>query len=174
MTDIKATIGGTSLKPRIRFDNSPGRDNSMYNLSDVSNLDQDKYARKYNELDRYLDIENILPHQNTLARGYQKGSHYDYIASGQMIHQTEMSSKRSGSNFHTRRLSVNKIAKMMGDTFSKLNTNKYITSGPTKSDTFRSRSKTIINSAAYLPVKSGVNFTASPSNIMILPDGVLD
>ena len=70
LTHLKATLGGTRLSPNLRFGNSPARDNNMYELSDLSNLNQMKDARRYNNLDAYLDIENILPHQNTLARGY--------------------------------------------------------------------------------------------------------
>ena len=35
---LKATVANVLLKPRIKFSTSPGRDNSMYNLSDLSNL----------------------------------------------------------------------------------------------------------------------------------------
>jgi len=59
---LKAVCGGTHLKPNIRFDNTSPRDNSMYNISDLSNLNNDKKFRRYNELDEFLDIENILPH----------------------------------------------------------------------------------------------------------------
>ena len=70
VTNLKAAVGGTRLSPNLRFDNSPARDTKMYELSDLSNLNHASDARKYNNLDAYLDIENILPHQNTLARGY--------------------------------------------------------------------------------------------------------
>lgn len=36
--DLKATVSNILLKPRIKFSTSPARDNSMYNLSDLSNL----------------------------------------------------------------------------------------------------------------------------------------
>ena len=136
MKTLKMVAGGTRLSPNLRFDNSPGRDNKMYELSDLSNLNS---AQKFpvNNLDRFLEMENILPHQNTLARGFQKGSHYDYIASGNLANS-------STSNFHSRRLSDNKVAKIMGDTFSRMNKGEYISSGPTKFDAFRSRSKTIV------------------------------
>lgn len=32
------------LSPNLKFDNQPARDNSMYYLSDVSNLNQKKYT----------------------------------------------------------------------------------------------------------------------------------
>jgi hypothetical protein len=35
-----------------------------------------------NQIDKYLEIENILPHQKSLARGYQKGSNYDTVVLG--------------------------------------------------------------------------------------------
>jgi len=37
--------------------------------------------KEVNQLDRYLALENILPHQNTLARGYQQG-YYEYVSNG--------------------------------------------------------------------------------------------
>ena len=109
----------------------------MYNLSDLSNLNDTKRDPN-NNLDRYLALENILPHQNTLARGFQKGSHYDYIVSG-----TLGPAGTSNSNFHTRRLSDNKVANIMGDTFTKLNTDVIVSSGPTKYDAFKSKSKSL-------------------------------
>jgi hypothetical protein len=109
MKNLKMATYGTRLSPNLRFDNSPARDNKMYELSDISNLNSFKKFPD-NNLDRYLELENILPHQNTLARGFQKGSHYDYIASGMLANS-------STSNFHSRRLSDNKVAKIMGDTF---------------------------------------------------------
>jgi hypothetical protein len=114
-TKLKAVVGGTHLKPNLRFDNSPPRDNSMYNLSDLSNLNHDKLVRRTNELDEYMDIENILPHQNTLARGYQKGSHYDYIVSGSKFGGSD---RYSNSNFHSKRLSESKVANVMRDTLT--------------------------------------------------------
>jgi hypothetical protein len=110
MKNLKMATGGTRLSPNIRFDNTPARDNKMYELSDISNLNTYKKFPD-NNLDRYLELENILPHQNTLARGYQKGSHYDYIASGTMTNG-------SNSNFHSRRLSDNKVANVMRETFT--------------------------------------------------------
>jgi hypothetical protein len=41
----------------------------MYEISDLSNLNVSK-VEKTNNLDRFLELENILPHQNTLARGF--------------------------------------------------------------------------------------------------------
>jgi hypothetical protein len=55
-------VGKTRLKPNLRFDNSPPRDTKMYELSDLSNLNQERDGKKTNELDEYLDIECILPH----------------------------------------------------------------------------------------------------------------
>lgn len=136
MKNLKMAAGGTRLSPNLRFDNSPARDNKMYEISDLSNLNQFKKFPD-NNLDRYLELENILPHQNTLARGYQKGSHYDYIANGSIA-------ESSKTNFHSQRLSDNKVAKIMGETFTKLNRGEYVSSGPTKFDALRSRSKTIV------------------------------
>ena len=129
------------MKPNLRFDNSPPRDNSMYNLSDLSNLNQDKIVRRTNELDEYMEIENILPHQNTLARGYQKGSHYDYIVSGSKFGGSD---RYSNSNFHSKRLSESKVANVMRDTLTQLNSDMIVHSGPTKNDAFRHKSKSII------------------------------
>lgn len=55
----------------------------MYQLSDLQNLDHDKYMSRKNAIDVYLEINNILPHQNTLAKGYTKGSEYDKVVKGQ-------------------------------------------------------------------------------------------
>ena len=57
----------------------------------------------------------------------------------------------------------------MRDTFSKLNSNEYITSGPTKMDAFRSRSKSIAQygKAPLLSPSSG--YVAA--NLVIQPDG---
>ena len=74
-----STFEKSPLAPNCNFENSLGRDNKMYHLSDLSNLEAKKVIREVNQLDRYLTLENILPHQNTLARGYQNG-HYDYPA----------------------------------------------------------------------------------------------
>ena len=54
----------------MTFDNAYSRDNKMYQISDLSNLNVNKVKRADNHLDRFLELENILPHQNTLARGY--------------------------------------------------------------------------------------------------------
>jgi hypothetical protein len=136
MRNLKMAAGGTRLSPNLRFDNSPARDNKMYEISDISNLNTFKKFPD-NNLDKFLELENILPHQNTLARGYQKGSHYDYIASGTLANS-------SNTNFHSKRLSEHKVAKIMGDTFTKLGKNEIVSSGPTKYDAFRSRSHTLV------------------------------
>ena len=148
ITDLKSMVGGTKLSPNLRFDNSPARDHGMYNLSDLTNLNQVRDQRRTNELDEYLDIENILPHQNTLARGFQRGSHYDYIVDGQ-IGSGLGSEKASNANFHSRRLSELKVANVMRDTLTQLNADVIVHSGPTKSDAFRSRSKTIVQSHGH-------------------------
>jgi hypothetical protein len=136
MKQLKMVANGTRLSPNLRFDNAKPRDNSMYYISEMSNLSTFKKFPD-NNLDRYLELENILPHQNTLARGFQNGSHYEYIASGTMAGS-------SNHNFHTRRLSDNKVAKIMGDTFSRLNRDEYVYSGPIKFDSFKKRSNTIV------------------------------
>jgi hypothetical protein len=67
-------------------------------------------------------------------------------------------SKNDPSNFHSRRLSENKVANMMRDTFTQLGADQYISSGPTKYDAFRSRSKTIVQGKAMF-----TNNTLAPS-----------
>ena len=112
LIDIKKAVGGTRLAKNLRFDNSPPRDNKMYEISDLSNLNTPRLDPSRNNLSQYLELENIRPHQNTLARGFQKGSHYDYVLSG------IGSSREGGSNFHSRRLSEHKVANLMRDTFT--------------------------------------------------------
>lgn len=70
MINLKSTTNHVHLSPNQRFDNSPGRDESMYYISDLSNLNHMKYINNKNSIDRYLELENILPHQTTLARGF--------------------------------------------------------------------------------------------------------
>ena len=57
----------------------------------------------------------------------------------------------------------------MRDTFSKLNSNEYISSGPTKMEAFRSRSKSIAGygKAPLLSPSSGY----MAANLVIQPDG---
>ena len=143
LVDLKKAVGGTRLAPNLRFDNSPPRDNKMYQISDLSNLNKPKSYPQDNNLSRYLELENIRPHQNTLARGYQKGAHFDYVLSG-------MSSMHAPSvtNFHTKRLSEHKVANIMKDTFSRMNNDQYVSSCPTKYDAFKSRSKSIAHGKA--------------------------
>ena len=54
----------------MTFANAYARDRKMYHLSDLSNLDVSKVKPRDNHLDKFLELENILPHQNTLARGF--------------------------------------------------------------------------------------------------------
>ena len=70
MINLKSTTNHVHLSPNQRFDNSPGRDESMYYISDLSNLNHMKYINNKNSIDSYLELENILPHQTTLARGF--------------------------------------------------------------------------------------------------------
>ena len=70
IVDINSTINHVRLSPNRRFDNIQGRDEAMYNLSDLSNLNHSNYIKKKNSIDKYLEIENIFPHQKTLAHGY--------------------------------------------------------------------------------------------------------
>ena len=65
------------LSPNLRFDNSTGRDGSMYQISDLTNLDHKKYMKGKNAIDKYMEIENLLPHQSTLASGFRSGKNYD-------------------------------------------------------------------------------------------------
>lgn len=141
LTQLKAGVGHTRLSPNLTFDNSPARDAKMYEISDLSNLNQRKEIRKFNNIDAFLELENILPHQNTLARGFQKGSHYDYIVAGQF-------DRLKGSNFHMSKLSDNKVAKMLGTTMSRLENDEYIGSGPTQFDSLKKRSQSIFNQDA--------------------------
>lgn len=55
----------------------------MYQLSDNQNLELERYYRQKNSIDVFLEINNILPHQNTLAKGFTKGSEYDKVIKGQ-------------------------------------------------------------------------------------------
>jgi hypothetical protein len=110
----------------------------MYYISELSNIDP---PRKTNEYDRYLAIENILPHQNTLARGYQSG-HYEYLSTSQM----GIDKDSSATNFHTRRLSESKVANIMQDTFQRLNMDQYISGGPTKFESMKNRSSSLVSS----------------------------
>lgn len=75
--DLKATLASSRKSPNIRMDNSPPRDTSMYKISDLSNLDHGKYFRIKNSLDHLLEINNILPHSNTLASKFTKPKNYD-------------------------------------------------------------------------------------------------
>lgn len=77
MHEIKQTHNHVRLSPNLRFDNSTGRDGKMYHLSDLSNLEHGKYLKTKNAIDRFMEIENLLPHQSTLANGFKKGKDYD-------------------------------------------------------------------------------------------------
>lgn len=67
---ISATFERSNLSPNMTFANAYARDSKMYHLSDLSNLDVSKVKPRDNHLDKFLELENILPHQNTLARGF--------------------------------------------------------------------------------------------------------
>lgn len=122
----------------------------MYEISDLSNLNKSKVQNKYNNLDKFLELENILPHQNTLARGYQKNGNFDYINTSSI----KSPDSKLKSNFHTRRLSTQKIANMMEDTYRKVQKDQLIDSGPTKYDHFRSKAKSIAIGALIEPAPS--------------------
>jgi len=81
MIDLKACAAGNKLS-NYGFSTSPRRDNSMYNLSDLSNIDHQKYINRKNSIDKYLELNNIMPHAETLALGYKKASMYDKIVTG--------------------------------------------------------------------------------------------
>lgn len=81
MVDLKACAAGNKLS-NYGFSTSPRRDNSMYNISDLSNIDHQKYVNRKNSIDKYLELNNILPHANTLALGYKQSSMYDKIVTG--------------------------------------------------------------------------------------------
>ena len=137
----------------------------MYNISDLSNLNNDKKFRRYNELDEFLDIENILPHQNTLARGFQRGSHYQYVVTGAQMGSGLGTEREYKSNFHSRRLSESKVANVMRDTMSQLNNDFIVHSGPTKSDAFRNKSRSIALTNQLSPTSGGY----TGKNLMIQP-----
>lgn len=96
MTDLKACAQGNRLT-NYGFSISPRRDNSMYNLSDLSNIDHQKYVNKKNAIDKYLELNNLLPHSKTLALGYKKASMYDKIVTG------TLSKEKKQPYFGTRR-----------------------------------------------------------------------
>lgn len=56
-----------------------------------------------------------------------------------------------GSNFHTRRLSETKVANIMQDTFNKLNMDQYISGGPTKFESMKNRSGSLVSSRMLHP-----------------------
>lgn len=95
---INRAARGATL-PTHRFENSPPRDQKMYRISDTQNLDIERYMRSKNSIDIFLEINNILPHQNTLAKGFTKGSHYDKVVRGQFDQLVE------AKNFGRRRQS---------------------------------------------------------------------
>ena len=62
----------------------------------------------------------------------------------------------SKTNFHTRRLSENKVANMIVDTYSRVSRDLIIDSGPTKFDVFKSKSKSIVSPKSLaLPIPVG-------------------
>lgn len=79
---IRRTFERNNLSPNLRFDNIKPRDNKMYHLSDLSNLEEPKTDRSgdVNQIERYLALENVLPHQNTLARGHER-QYYNVLQS---------------------------------------------------------------------------------------------
>ena len=64
----------------------------MYQLSDLSHLDHGKYLKRKNALDKYLELENLLPHSNTLSIGYRKGSHFDNVIDSNLKKEYSQSS----------------------------------------------------------------------------------
>lgn len=77
MNELKGVHKRRHLSPNLRFENSQGRDGMLYKLSDLSNLEHDSYFRKKNPIDRFLEIQGLLPHKNTLADGYAKSTTYE-------------------------------------------------------------------------------------------------
>ena len=77
--NLKAAHKQVRLSPNLTMKNSPGRDTKMYQLSDLSNLEHKKYLKGKNALDKFLEIESVLPHKNSLALGFRKGSNYDNV-----------------------------------------------------------------------------------------------
>ena len=55
-------LAKAKMSPNIRFDNSPGRDYSMYRISEFQNLEP---SNTRNDLDRYLELENVVPKYST-------------------------------------------------------------------------------------------------------------
>lgn len=72
----------------------------MYKLSDLSNLEHESYLRKKNPIDRFLEIEGVLPHRNTLADGYAKATTYEkpVIASLKSRNTRAALTERKGSS----------------------------------------------------------------------------
>lgn len=52
---IRATFERNHHSPNLRFDNSPPRDNKMYHISDLTNLESPKH--EVNQIDRFLALE---------------------------------------------------------------------------------------------------------------------
>ena len=66
------------------------------------------------------------------------------------------SPEASKSNFHTRRLSEQKVANMMIDTYSRVSRDMIIDSGPTKFDAFKKKSQSIVSPKSLaLPIPIG-------------------
>ena len=59
---ISATFERANLSPNMHFGNAYARDSKMYHLSDLSNLDVSRVKPRDNHLDKFLELENILPH----------------------------------------------------------------------------------------------------------------
>ena len=60
--NLKSAANHVHLSPNRRFDNTQGWVESMYYISDLSNLNHFKYIKNKNSIDKYLELENILPH----------------------------------------------------------------------------------------------------------------
>ena len=65
--------------------------------------------------------------------------------------------KTQSSNFHSTRLSEQKVANMMLDTFSKLKKNQMVSGGPSKYASFKTRSNTIAYATMFSQADSEVN-----------------
>jgi hypothetical protein len=59
MIELKKRVGKTRLNPNMNFDNSPSRDLKMYQISDLTNLDSQKYFQDHS-LDRLLEIQGVI------------------------------------------------------------------------------------------------------------------
>lgn len=59
--DINSAVRGCTLSNKT-FEKTSPRDQKMYYISDLQNLEHENYMNKKNAIDKFLEINNILPH----------------------------------------------------------------------------------------------------------------